>query len=84
MRQCGRERLCVKWSSQVVFETDLPPEAANAFSVYMSAHAMLSDCVFSAIFTCLFFAQQHCTRHYNSIGHVVVSYYPPSFSNLVT
>lgn len=35
----------MKWSSQVVFETDLPPEAANAFSVYVSAHAMLSDCV---------------------------------------
>lgn len=35
----------MKWSSQVVFETDLPPEAANAFSVYMSVHAVLSDCV---------------------------------------
>ena len=35
----------MKWSSQVVFETDLPPEAANAFSVYMSVHAVLPDCV---------------------------------------
>ena len=39
------ERLCVKWSSQVVFETDLPCGAANAFSVYMSAHAIGTDCV---------------------------------------
>lgn len=29
----------MKWSSQVVFETDLPRGAANAFSVYMSVHA---------------------------------------------
>lgn len=35
----------MKWSSQVVFETDLPRGAANAFSVYMSAHAVGSDCV---------------------------------------
>lgn len=35
----------MKWSSQVVFETDLPRGAANAFSVYMSVHAVVSDCV---------------------------------------
>lgn len=35
----------MKWSLQVVFETDLPPEAANAFSVYTSVHAILSDSV---------------------------------------
>lgn len=35
----------MKWSSQVAFETDLPRGAANAFSVYMSVHAVGSDCV---------------------------------------
>lgn len=35
----------MKWSSQVVFETDLPHGAANAFCVYMSVHAVVSDCV---------------------------------------
>lgn len=44
-RRRERERLCVKWSSQVAFETDLPRGAANAFSVYMSVHAAVSDCV---------------------------------------
>lgn len=35
----------MKWSSQVVFETDLPFGAANAFSVYMSVHAVVGDSV---------------------------------------
>lgn len=28
-----------------MFETDLPHGAANAFSVYMSVHAVVPDCV---------------------------------------
>lgn len=35
----------MKWSSQVVLETDLSHRAANSFSVYMSVHAMLRDYV---------------------------------------
>lgn len=49
-RRRERERLCVKWSLQVVFETDLPRGAANVFSVYMSVHAIVSDCVSVPLF----------------------------------
>lgn len=40
----------MKWSLQVVFETALPAGAANAFSVYMSVHATVSDCVSLPLF----------------------------------
>lgn len=45
----------MKWSLQVVFETDLPRGAANVFSVYMSVHAIVSDCVSVPLSTGLFF-----------------------------
>lgn len=45
----------MKWSLQVVFETDLLPEAANVFCVYMSVHAIYFLDVFLTHFSLLFF-----------------------------
>lgn len=51
----------MKWSLQVVFETDSPGGAANVFSVYMSVHAMVSDCVSVPLVTDLCF--KLCALH---------------------
>lgn len=45
----------MKWSSQVVFETDFSHGAANAFCVYMSVHAVVSDCVSGPVLQVSFF-----------------------------
>lgn len=38
-----------------MFETDSPRGAANVFSVYMSVHGIVSDCVSVPLFNDLFF-----------------------------
>lgn len=52
----------MKWSSQVVLETDLSHGAANSFSVYMSVHAMVSDCVSVPVLLVCF------AQHYNILN----------------
>lgn len=51
--QREKERLCMKWGLQVVFEADYTRRAANVFSVYMSVHVVDTDCVFPAAFAAL-------------------------------
>lgn len=58
-------------------ETDLSHGAANSFSVYMSVHAMVSDCV-SVLVLLVCFAQ-----HYN-ILKIYLQHHPHPCLNLIT
>lgn len=74
----------MKWSSQVVFEPDLPCGAANAFSVYMSVHAIVSDCVFVPVLLACSLIILLCALHNEYIAYIFIRLFPQSFSNLVT